>query len=65
MNFSEASKAMDMGNRVARESWRGIISFWFKTKEGSVREVKPTGRNSKLAHVTEDDKAADDWWIVT
>jgi hypothetical protein len=64
MNFSEALTAMKMGNRIAREAWRGKIAYWFAAK-GRIRQAAPDGTITRLRVIRTQEILADDWWVVT
>ena len=64
MNFSEALKAMKMGNKVSREAWRGKKSYWAFT-EGQLREYFPDGNWEYILSAKQKDILADDWFLVT
>ncbi|MHC4526250.1 MAG: Thoeris anti-defense Tad2 family protein [Planctomycetota bacterium] len=64
MNFSEALKAMKMGNKVSREAWRGKISHWYMTDDRLV-EVQPTGFEDIVAVFDPKLFFTDDWFLVT
>lgn len=69
MNFSEALKAMKMGNKVSREAWRGKISYWImdeEINEPSIHEYGPDGKHIRnFDDVNLVDILAEDWWLVT
>lgn len=72
MNFSEALKAMEMGNKVSRETWRGRISCWYLKHEeaggdtsGIITQIDVDGKEHPVVDFGTDNPSADDWWIVT
>lgn len=69
MDFTEALKAMRLGNKVSRETWRGKISYWWlhKRLKGNefIHEVKPNGKTRILVKIATEDILSNDWWIVT
>jgi len=70
MNFSEALKAMKMGSKIARETWRGHILYWqykerLNKRSASIKEFAVSGKTRKINRVKTEDILADDWWIVT
>ncbi|MCJ7828231.1 MAG: DUF2829 domain-containing protein [Dehalococcoidia bacterium] len=70
MNFSEALKAMKMGSKASRESWRGRISYWFMSEDANgeslIMEMKPNDDTDELVeNVSLEEIFAEDWWIVT
>lgn len=71
MNFSEALKAMKMGNKVSREAWRGKIAHWIivpdEGKWGplTLKEYYPDGNYNHIVNIKFEDTIAEDWWIVT
>ena len=66
MNFCEALKAMQMGNKVSREAWRGQISWWY-IPEGKeqIMEGFPDGHEQPRNGIATTNIFADDWWVVT
>ncbi len=67
MNFSEALKAMKMGNKVSREVWRGKIAHWtlLITNKLMLIETAPDGTFNKSVEIKSEDILADDWFLVT
>jgi hypothetical protein len=68
MNFSEALKAMKMGNKVSREAWRGTVSCWRINSKSRLIEVQPDGQAYFVGDeipVKAEDILAEDWWVVT
>lgn len=70
MNFSEALKAMKMGLKVARESWRGKNSYCAiitepHTKKKFISKTMPDGSNIIMHFIDSEEVLAEDWWIVT
>lgn len=70
MNFSKALKAMKMGSRIARETWRGRVVCWRYTDRlnktsASIHELAVSGKTRKINRIKTEDVLADDWWIVT
>ena len=64
MNFSEALKAIKMGSKVSRETWRGKISF-ICIDNGELWIRLPDGKNRLKATFKAEDILADDWFLVT
>jgi len=64
MSFSEALKAMTMGNYVSREIWRGKVSSWHLA-DGKLYALYPTGYLQQIHSMIIDDILAEDWWVVT
>ena len=69
MKFDEALKAMRMGSKVARESWRDKrVMYWFilERRPGMERLYSFSGIKYKymLSRVSTDDILADDWELV-
>jgi len=68
MNFSEALKAMKMGNKVSREAWRGKISHWCINKDKKLVRVETNGFGYLLGIeflIQAEDILAEDWFLVT
>ena len=66
MNFEEALKAMKMGNKVSREAWRGIASYWAMPKNlNEIHKYTPSGLHYPIKEIPTENIFADDWWIVT
>lgn len=70
MDFSEALKAMRMGNRIARYAWRGRIFYWEISKKGRDERILSMlfdGKQPKLVKrlPAEDVLAKEDWYVVT
>jgi len=68
MNFSEALKAMKMGNKVSREIWRGKISHWCINTENKLVRVETNGFGYLLGIeilIQAEDILAEDWFLVT
>jgi len=69
MDFAEALKAMRMGSKVAREAWRGRISYWFiferRAGDPQLYQMNPKSRKHRIIRIQGDDILANDWWIVT
>lgn len=68
MKFDEALKAMRMGNKVAREAWRGRISYWFiferRVGDPQLYQMNPKYRKHRIIRMNSEDILATDWWIV-
>jgi len=64
MNFSEALKAMKMGNKVSREDWRGRIHGIFRVGDLFILECS-NGTQIIKEEIKTNDILAEDWWIVT
>ena len=60
MNFSEAVKAMKLGNKVRRLSWPEGHYIWM----GKTCIQGWCGRTRELVNPTLDDFEATDWWLV-
>jgi hypothetical protein len=64
MNFSEALKAMKMGNKISREAWRGEISCMYIHKGANIRLQYPDG-TTRVYRLGIEELEADDWFLVT
>ena len=65
MNFLEAVKAMDMGNKVSREVWRGQISYWEMCRHCTcIHETYPNGKSTCFKKIMLEEVLAEDWFIV-
>ena len=69
MDFSEALKAMKMGNKVSRGAWRGRVSSCAIIEEKHTHKTvisknTPDGNSTVISMLDSDDILADDWWII-
>ena len=64
MNFSEAIKAMKMGNKVSREAWRGHLHCVYRVGDLFI-VVCSNGTELIVDEFSTPDILAEDWFLVT